>query len=159
VQGARPPSLYRAGVASVGLGSCRQGAAFWCSGGIGAGRGRAGRVRRGGARASGSVARPLAAAAARPGGSKWCARDGWQAEGAGERDEREEGVREAAAGKQEQGTQEREVRLGEGEWRRRLEEEEGGACGWGPRASERGKRGGGRLGLNGPIWPVVLGFG
>jgi hypothetical protein len=41
--------LYRAGVASVGLGSCRQGAAFWCSGGIGAGRGRAGHVRRGGA--------------------------------------------------------------------------------------------------------------
>jgi hypothetical protein len=43
--------------------------------------------------------------------------------------------------------------------RRRPEGEEGGACRWGPRASERGKRGGGQLGLDGPIWPVVLGFG
>eukprot|EP00267_Zea_mays_P031559 XP_008663920.1 uncharacterized protein LOC103642423 [Zea mays] len=37
---------------------------------------------------------------------------------------------------------------GRSRWRR-PEEEEGGACGWGPRASERGKGGGGRLGQMG----------
>jgi hypothetical protein len=60
-----------------------------------------------------------------------------EGQGGGARWEREQGRREGGG-----------ARLGEG-----------GACGWGPRASERGKRGGGRLGLNGPIWPVVLGFG
>jgi hypothetical protein len=55
---------------------------------------RGSRARSACGRGGGEVARPLAAAAARPGGSKWCARGGWQAEGAGERDEREEGGRE-----------------------------------------------------------------
>ena len=50
-------------------------------------------------------------------------------------------------------------RGGESPWRRPGTGEEGGACRWDPRASERGKRGGGQLGLDGPILPVVLGFG